>query len=310
MRGPLRRWCILGTLLLSGCTDLLGIDRDYTEASSQDATRAPEAGTTHKDATTHDEDSISSEGSPSDADACTIAWEDDASTLDWLSIGDAEIRAGYLELTPGLSSRSRGAAMWPTQTVFDAFDLTFDFSITTLATDASTHFSYGLGFVALQISSPQAASCLPYSNLCLLGGGVPGFAIIIDTFTNGDPAPAPFVGVVDTATYPGTPPMAGAVFAVAANTVEARLASIDDMTPPPNSTWHTLQAHISGGQASVLIDGASYLFDVPLPTATPFSGYWGFIAATGISSSFTERNTVRNVSMTLAGNDCHPPSAD
>ena len=115
-------------------------------------------------------------------------------------------------------------------------------------------------------------------------GGRAGYAVGIDTFQNPDDPVAPSLVVMDTL-------------------VPTYLAR----SPLPNirdGLGHTLRVRVANGKVSVWIDAVSYLFDFPLPSATPVTGHWGFAGATG---GLAAVHAVKGITMSFPnGQGCVP----
>jgi hypothetical protein len=230
--------------------------------------------------------------------ACTLG-DTDASSIAWSRIKSAQERPGYLELTAD-SLGQAGAVFAPNAASLDAFDVTFEASITHAADAGAGQVGWGLAFVALSQSTPPSG-CQYKGAICVLNQAS-GFAVAIVTATNGfgDGFPGPFLGLTNAM----APSASGNPFT--SPLLETVLPSIDDTMPPPEASWHQVEVRVSGGAAQIYFDGADVVSGpVPTSDASPPPQYWGFAASTddfgGVAS---ERSAVRNVVMKLQGAGC------
>ena len=77
--------------------------------------------------------------------------------------------------------------------------------------------------------------------------------------------------------------------------------SVDDTTPPPAASWHSMRVSIAKGIATITIDGAVVLLDAPVPSSVGLTGYWGFTSGSGGAE---ERSVVRNVVIAKGPSTC------
>jgi hypothetical protein len=197
----------------------------------------------------------------------------------WFVAGETSIVNGWAQITQDIGSQV-GALWWSTPTgayTFDAFDMS-----STVWIQAKPDGADGMAFAWV----PGTTNALGEGSLTWGSGGLGGYAVAIDTFFNtGEPA-VPNLAIVQNAAVP---------------VVYSRV-------PLPNvrdANNHTLRVQLgAGGMLSVWIDGINYVFNFPLPGYAPFSGRWGFTAATGGSS---EAHWVTNVTMSFPnGQGCVP----
>jgi hypothetical protein len=192
----------------------------------------------------------------------------------WVVAGNATFSSPWAELTPDALSQT-GSLWWNASYVFDSFDMIATFWIPNKPTGAD-----GMAF-----------AWVPGSNVSVTGGGATGFgvgglggwAIAIDTYQNsGEPA-VPYLAVIDPS---GT---------------HLYRATIPNVRDAGN---HTLRVKLDAAKVTVWIDGTVYVFEFPLPGYAPFTGHWGFGAATGGAS---EAHYIRDITMTFPnGQGCVP----
>ncbi len=231
-----------------------------------------------------------------------------ATSANWLTMGASTLRDTYGEILP-LAGGLGGALLWKpgAPASLDTLHLTFDFSITYEPGPSAEGQGDGIMFVGLQ-SPPNV--CATGGAMCALGMNAPGFAIIVRTYAHGSgEPPAPYVAIADTATFifPGddggsTFPAIPYVTINPLTNVETPLdGSVDDTTPPPAASWHSMGVSIAKDIATITIDGATVLLNAPVPSSVGLSGYWGFTSGSG---GAMERAAVRNVVIAKGPSTC------
>jgi hypothetical protein len=197
----------------------------------------------------------------------------------WTVAGSGSIVNGWGQLTQDVVGQA-GALWWytpGTPYTFDAFDMTTTFWI-----QPKPDGGDGMAFAWVPGTSNVVGTGASAYGI----GGLGGYSVAIDTFMNANEPAVPFLTVVQNAAVP------------------VNLSRI----PIPNvrdGANHTLRVRLNPpGNVSVWIDGINDLFDFPIPGYAPFSGRWGFTAATG---GATEAHWVTNVSMSFPnGQGCVP----
>lgn len=168
-----------------------------------------------------------------------------------------------VQLTPNAPTQA-GALFWNVPLPFARFDTEVTLRIVAPQAPAAD----GIGFAWLD--APSVPATLSGGGTSFGLSGTKGFAVIVDTYRNGDlgdPA-VPFVAVrrVDTMT-----------------TLRAsrRIIRLADGQP------HTLQASVKDGAVTVRVDGEVELESVSLGSgaSSGFSGYFAAVAATGEHSA-------------------------
>lgn len=207
-------------------------------------------------------------------------------------LGSTKLLApGTFELTPATSGLA-GAVVAPAMIALDAYDVTFDFSLTYAATTPAA----GVAFFA--IAAPQATlGCNVGPRLCTLGGSAPGFAVILRTSKVGNNDPAvPYLAVVDAQSYPATVPTNPPL--VDPTLVATELGSIEPGVPAA-STFRQMAITVRSDKVTVTIDGKNLIKDGAIPGYVPGRLVtWGVGGATGQGISFAHRTVVRNVVLT------------
>jgi hypothetical protein len=193
----------------------------------------------------------------------------------WALAGAATFTSGWAQLTPD-QTYAAGALWWSASYLFDSFDMSGTFWMPAKA-DCADGFSFAF---------------VPGTNVAAVGtagggygvNGLSGYAVVIDTFTNaGEPA-APFLVILNAFT--------------GAHLVRQSIPEVR------NALDHQLRVKLDGGKVSVWLDAVSYIFEFPIPSYFPFTGHWGFTAATGGQTCTPH---VRNITMSFPnGQGCVP----
>jgi hypothetical protein len=194
----------------------------------------------------------------------------------WRLAGSALFDIGWAQLTQDVEYQA-GGLWWNGNYTFDTFDMSATFLI-----QAKPNGADGIAFAWIAGDNLTALGGLGY----LFGvGGLPGYAVAIDTWQNaGEPAP-PFLVLMDAAN-PSVP---------------LGRYTIPDVRDGMN---HRLRVTLDAGKVSIWIDGINYLTNFALPVATAFSGHWGFTSGTGGAS---EAHWVTDVTMKFPnGQGCVP----
>jgi len=193
----------------------------------------------------------------------------------WALAGAATFANGWAQLTPE-QTWTAGALWWSASYRFDSFDVTASFWM-----PARKDCADGLAFAFVPGTNVAATGEAAYGYGV---NGLGGYAVAIDTYTNvGEPA-APFLAVVNAQSK--------------THLVRQAIPEVRD------GQKHQLQVKLDDGKISVWLDSVSYVFEFPLPSYIPFSGRWGFTAATG---ALTCAHWVRNVKMSFPdGQGCVP----
>ncbi len=178
----------------------------------------------------------------------------------WLFRGNATFANPGVRLTPSAETQG-GAFYWNEGYTFDRFDVTFGYEITT--DPASSTYGPGDGMTFAWISSAEAP---PLSGT---GGGfglsgLTGYAVAIDTYQNPEfsETATPNIAIkktVDLSNVAATGPIAALI----------------------DGNEHLVRVRLAGGSVTVSLDGADVLGPTALPGYVPYSGYFGFTAATG-----------------------------
>ena len=200
------------------------------------------------------------------------------------------IASGMFELAPATSNVA-GAVVSPAMTALDAFDVTFDYSLTYSSTTP------GAGVTFFAIAAPQSSfTCAAGPRLCTLGASAPGFAVVLRTskVMNGDPE-VPYLAVVDAQAYPSKVP--DQPLLVDPSSVWTQ---VNAMTPiPPSASFHRMTVHGAAGKVTVAIDGRDLLVDVLIPGYVPGRLLtWGIGGATGQGNAFAHRTVVSAIALT------------
>jgi len=192
----------------------------------------------------------------------------------WGLTGSASVSNGWAQLVPDAAS-SAGALWWVASYSFDSFDVT-----ATIWIQAKSNGADGMAFAWVPGSSIQTGAGAAGFGATGLGG----FAVAIDTFQNaGEPA-VPYLALVD-----GT----------SAN--HLLRASLPDVRDGLN---HTLRVKLDAGQVSAWVDGVNYINGFAIPSYVPFTGHWGFTAATG---GLSAAHWVKDITMSFPnGQGCVP----
>lgn len=179
----------------------------------------------------------------------------------WLFRGNASYANPGVRLTPSIGGQT-GALYWDSPYTFDRFDVTFGYRITTDPTSTTYGPGDGLAFAWI------AAAAAPEVVLNNGGGfgltGLTGYAVAVDVYQNGeyaDPA-VPNIAIKKTSDLSNVA------------TTGAIAALIDGKE-------HTVRVRLASGSVTVSLDGADVLGPTALPGYVPYSGYFGFAAATG-----------------------------
>jgi hypothetical protein len=194
----------------------------------------------------------------------------------WVVAGSAVVSDGAAQLTPE-QTYAAGALWWRAGYLFDTFEVTGTFSMTAKAPQDCAD---GMAFAWISGTSlSTGAAGAGYGVVDL-----PGYAVVIDTFSNKNEPPAPFVVVLDARS--GTHLFRQAIHEVR------------------DGKSHELRVKLEGGKVSVWLDSVSYVFQFPVPGYVPFEGHWGFTAATGGLACV---HSVTGVSMSFPnGQGCVP----
>lgn len=193
----------------------------------------------------------------------------------WLFRGNATYANPGVRLTPSAEGLT-GALYWDSPQTFDRFDVTFGYRITT--DPASTMFGPGDGLAFAWISANAAPDVVLNNGGGLGLTGLTGYAVAIDAFQNGeysDPI-TPNISIKNTADVTNIA------------TTGAIAALIDGKE-------HLVRVRLANGSVTVSLDGADVLGPTALPGYVPYSGYFGFAAATGgaFEDHLLTRATVR-----------------
>ena len=187
--------------------------------------------------------------------------------------------ATYAQLTSDASDEA-GALWWNASYSFDAFDMTATFWIQNKPTGADgMSFAWVVGSNVNQVGTGAGGFGV---------GGLNGYSVAIDTFQNtGEPA-VPYLAILKNDSPP-TP-------------------LLIPTTAIPNvrdGADHTLRVKLGvGGKVSVWLDGLNRINEFAIPGYVPFTGHWGFTAATGGSS---ETHFVKGITMSFPnGQGCVP----
>lgn len=194
----------------------------------------------------------------------------------WAKVGSTIFGTVGAQLTGDVGSQT-GGLWWSAPYLFDTFDMTATFWIQDSPGGAD---GMAFGWVPGANVPPQGGGSLDQGL-----GTLEGYGVVIDTFVNtGEPA-VPFLALVK-------------------NTTPRTTLSRATIPNVRNGANHLLRVKLAGGKASIWIDGINYVFEFPLPGYVPFSGHWGFTAATGGSA---EAHWVTEATMSFPdGQGCVP----
>jgi hypothetical protein len=190
--------------------------------------------------------------------------------------GATTLGSGGAYLTADIANLA-GALWWNAPYTFDSFDVSATFVLQAKPSGAD-----GVVFAWVPGSNVNQTGCAAN---CLGNGLLGGWGVAIDTYQNpGEPA-APFLAIVDATAYRN-------------DLARAVIPNVRDGAP------HVLRVLLTAGKVSAWIDNVNYFSDFALPSYAPFTGHWGFAAATGGAS---ETHFVQNITMTFPdGQGCVP----
>ncbi len=193
----------------------------------------------------------------------------------WVFRGNATYANPGVRLTASAAGET-GALYWDSPYTFDRLDVTFGYRITT--DPASVDFGPGDGLAFAWI----AGNAPPDVVLNNGGGfgltGLTGYAVAIDAYQNGeymDPA-VPNISIKKTADV-------------------TNVASTGAIAALIDGNEHLVRVRLANGSVTVSLDGTDVLGPIALPGYAPYSGYFGFAAATGgaFEDHLLTRATVR-----------------
>lgn len=194
-------------------------------------------------------------------------------SANWSVTGNAQFGTAIASPAPGFVrlndevSNVSGALWWKGSYLFDAFDMT------ALITIQDKPGADGMSFAWVS-GTDYGAVGGPGSALGVVGLAGPGYAVIIDTYTNTGELPAPSLAIMK---HDGVRLAAAALPAIVRN-----------------NNGHTLRVKLDATKVSVWVDGINYVNEFALPAYVPFSGRWGFTAGTGAGN---EIHWVSNIKM-------------
>ncbi len=193
----------------------------------------------------------------------------------WALAGKAKFDGGWVVLTNDRTYET-GALFWNATYTFDTFE-----GVGTFSMSAKQDCADGIAFVWVPGSDVTRVGWPGYGYGVLSLGG---YAVVVDTFSNEDEPPAPFVVVLDVST----------------NTHLYR-AAVHEVR---DGRAHELRVRLDAGRVSVWLDAVNYVYEFRIPGYVPFEGHWGFTAATGGLSCV---HRVKGVSMSFPeGQGCVP----
>ncbi len=268
-------------LLLCSCTAIVGIDdlavhssaktgeanqaggemrRDSGTLEAANEGGAPSIGTPKNDG----KDNGGSSGDPGATPTCTTLPTNETFAMTpgapWIMRGSTGFANPGIRLTPNQSSVT-GSFIWGDALTFDRLDVSFSYKLTDTGLGGTFGPGDGLAVAWISAGAPPA--------LGGLGGGMgveglQGWAVAVDVYRNEEFADPPVPAI----TIKKTDDMSN----LAATGTNAALI---------DGNVHTVRVRLSGGNVTVLLDGADVLGPTAIPGYQPYSGYLVFGAGTG-----------------------------
>jgi hypothetical protein len=197
----------------------------------------------------------------------------------WVFNGSAAVSGQSLVLNPAVSS-TVGSAVYSTPLPSDGMSATFT------ATIGGGTGADGMTFAMLDASAASPRSIGPAGG-ALGFYGLPGVAVVLDTYQNGTDPSANFIGIATGGTTTGI----------------ATFAATTSNIPDLRTGSHVVGVQVSGGQMAVSLDGVPKLSAaVTLPASV-------LPAFTGSSGGRYDQHAVSNVSITSGASSLPRPGA-